>query len=248
MDAHLEAGSAVIQAYYSVLNANQSAVAGLRFAALAAIHYVRPRARAALRLSVGLKGNGMCFAAPVIERFGWRWFGLTEDVEFHMALVQAGVRVDFAGDTSVLADMPATLSQSATQHARWEQGRLAVLHTHVPGLLRSALRERSLIALDAALEQLVPPLSIVFAASLAGLAVGVLFGSGLVVAVSVTSLFAVALHLCASLMLVRAPASAYRSLAYAPMYIAWKVGAYVRAARAPRGNAWVRTARALNRD
>ena len=48
----------------------------------------------------------MCFAAPVIDQFAWRWFTLAEDVEFHLALVRAGIRVDFAPETRVLADMP----------------------------------------------------------------------------------------------------------------------------------------------
>src|SRR5262249_2700768 len=65
MDARLERGARVIQAYYSVLNAQDSAVAALRYAALAAVHYLRPLGRSALGLSTGLKGNGMCFAGPV---------------------------------------------------------------------------------------------------------------------------------------------------------------------------------------
>jgi hydroxymethylpyrimidine/phosphomethylpyrimidine kinase len=48
----------------------------------------------------------MCFAAPVLERFSWRWFTLAEDVEFHLALVGAGIRVDFAPEAEVLAEMP----------------------------------------------------------------------------------------------------------------------------------------------
>ena len=45
----------------------------------------------------------MCFAAPVLERLPWQWFTLAEDVEFHLALVQAGLRVEFAPETRVLA-------------------------------------------------------------------------------------------------------------------------------------------------
>src|SRR5215471_9575182 len=79
-DARLESGSQAIQAYYTVLNAGESPIAGLRFAALAALHYLRPLGRSALGLSVGLKGNGMCFSAPVLEQFAWNWFTLAEDV------------------------------------------------------------------------------------------------------------------------------------------------------------------------
>src|SRR5258708_22372365 len=88
IDAHLSAGSQVVQAYYSVLNVHASPLATLRYVALAAIHFLRPLGRSTLGLSVGLKGNGMCFTAPVLAQFGWNWFTLAEDVEFHLALVR----------------------------------------------------------------------------------------------------------------------------------------------------------------
>src|SRR5205823_3205749 len=49
MDARLASGARVVQAYYSVLNADQSAIAGLRYAALAAVHYLRPLGRSVFR-------------------------------------------------------------------------------------------------------------------------------------------------------------------------------------------------------
>src|SRR6185436_1066660 len=156
-DARLATGSRVLQAYYSVLNAQASAVAGLRYAALAALHFVRPLGRSALGLSVGLKGNGMCFSAPVLEQFAWNWFTLAEDVEFHLALVRAGVRVDFAWETCVRADMPVTLAQATSQNQRWEGGRLQLLRSVVPGLLLDGIRKVSPMRLDAAIEQVIPP-------------------------------------------------------------------------------------------
>src|SRR5581483_11646634 len=104
-DAHFEAGSQVLQAYYTVLNVGESPLAALRYAALAAVHYLRPLGRRRLGLSCGLKGNGMAFAATVLEQVGWSWFTLAEDVELHLALVEAGYRVDFVPEATVLADM-----------------------------------------------------------------------------------------------------------------------------------------------
>ena len=54
--------------------------------ALAAVHYLRPMGRAALGLSVGLKGNGMCFAEPVLQRFPWLWFTLNNGLTSLMEL------------------------------------------------------------------------------------------------------------------------------------------------------------------
>jgi len=242
-DARLAAGSEVVQAYYSVLNAQASAVAGLRYAALAAVHFVRPMGRSALGLSVGLKGNGMCFSAPVLEQFAWTWFTLAEDVEFHLALVRAGVRVDFAWETCVCADMPVTLAQAASQNQRWEGGRLQLLRSVVPGLLFEGVRRLSPMRIDAALEQLIPPLSIPFVVGgltfVGALVLGEL-PAALLAGLSVPGQMA---YLAASLALVRAPLSAYVALTSAPIYIAWKVGLYARTLVNARAQGWIRTSR-----
>lgn len=245
MAARLGAGSQVVQAYYSVLNASESSVAALRFAALAAVHYLRPAGRSALGLSCGLKGNGMCFAASVLEQFSWSWFTLAEDVEFHLALVRAGVRVDFAPETSVLADMPVTLAQAASQNDRWEQGRLQMLRRHVPGLLADGIRRRSFLRLDAAIEQLIPPLSVPVALAALCLAAGMVLRRPLPAVLAALGLGLQVLHLLAALAAVRAPASAYLALSYAPVYVLWKVGLYGRALLGRGQRPWVRTARAV---
>jgi 1,2-diacylglycerol 3-beta-glucosyltransferase len=249
MDARLCSGSNVIQAHYSVLNADEGSVAGLRSAALAAVHYLRPLGRATLGLSCGLKGNGMCFAAEILERFQWTWFTLAEDVEFHLALVSQGLRVDFAPEATVLADMPLTLDQAASQNDRWERGRLQLVKQYVPRLTFEALRRRSLLRFDAAIEQLIPPLSIPFALSVALLLCGLAlaFGahaSALPLTLAAASLVGQLTYLLAALRLVHAPRSRYLSLARAPLYIAWKVSLYARALLPARRSEWVRTSRA----
>jgi 1,2-diacylglycerol 3-beta-glucosyltransferase len=243
LDARLEAGSQVIQVYYTVLNATASAVAGLRFAALAALHYLRPLARSALGLSCGLKGNGMCFAAPVLDRFAWNWFSLAEDVELHLALIRHHVRVDFAWETSVQADMPVTLAQARSQNARWERGRLQLLRSHVPRLIVDGIRQRSFLKLDAAVEQLLPPLSVPVALGGACLAASLVLGAWVAATLAAVSLVAQLAYLAAGLAMVRAPISAYIALSSAPVYVAWKVGLYAQSLLTARAGAWIRTAR-----
>jgi cellulose synthase/poly-beta-1,6-N-acetylglucosamine synthase-like glycosyltransferase len=243
MDARLERGSQAVQAYYSVLNTTESPVAALRFAALAAVHYLRPLGRAALGLSCGLKGNGMCFAATLIDRFDWHWYTLAEDVEFHLVLVAQGVRVDFAPEAVVLADMPVTLTQAASQNQRWERGRLQLLRYHAPGLLRDGLRLASPLRLDAVAEQCIPPLSVPVALGLA-LLIASVAGQAYPAAILATLGLSLQLaYVLAALTLVHAPWSAYLALAHAPTYVAWKVGLYAQALVSTRTMAWVRTAR-----
>jgi cellulose synthase/poly-beta-1,6-N-acetylglucosamine synthase-like glycosyltransferase len=242
MDARLEAGSHVVQAYYSVLNPSESPVAALRYAALAALHYARPLGRSVFGGSCGLKGNGMCFTAEVMRTFGWDWFTLAEDVEFHFALVQRGRRVDFAPETTVLADMPVSLAQAKSQNLRWEQGRLELLRTRALGLLLRGLRERSLLKVDVVLEQLVPPLSVPVALGTLAATLGVLTRQLRLARLAGLALACLAAHFLVALALVRAPARVYLAFGFAPRYILWKVALYGHSL-ASRPGRWIRTGR-----
>jgi len=244
MDARLAAGALVVQGHYRTLNDEATPVAALREAALASLHYLRPLGRAALSLSVGLKGNGMCFASEVLDDGGWTSAGLAEDVELHLALVRRGLRAEFAPEAVVRADMPTTLEAARTQNQRWETGRLATLRKDALPLLGSGLAERDPVKIDAAVEQLIPPLSIAVGAALGSAALGAVAGSFPVVVIGLGAGAGFALHVVAGLVAVRAPAHVYRALARAPGYILWKIALYARATVAPKRQAWIRTDRA----
>jgi hypothetical protein len=189
----------------------------------------------------------MCFAALVIQRFGWDWYTLAEDVEFHLALIRSGVRVDFAPEATVLADMPVDLRQAASQNDRWERGRLQLVRELVPGLVLEGLRRRSLLRLDAAIEQLIPPLSVPFALGWLCLGAGLVLGAPVLMGLALAGLLGQVLYLLAALVLVRAPRSAYIALGTAPVYIVWKLGLYAQALVQARTVSWVRTARVATR-
>jgi len=243
MNARLEAGSTVVQSYYQVLNSGASTMTALREAALASLHYVRPMGRANLGLSCGLKGNGMCFDAATLDRIGWRSTGLAEDVELHLALVRAGHRVDFAPETLVRADMPTQRVDATSQNLRWEAGRLsAARHDAIP-LLMDGVRRRDLVRIDAAVEQLIPPLSIALAAALVTAALGVGLRIVPVALLAGGGAAAIVAHVISGLIAVRAPARTYLALCSAPSYIVWKLLLYVRAVATPANAPWVRTER-----
>lgn len=258
MDARLARGERVIQAYYTVRHPERSFSTGMRYVALAALHYLRPQGRAVLGGSAGLKGNGMVFAADVLRRYTWST-DVTEDIDFHMQLLLGGERVTFAPDAVVAAEMPETLDGARSQNERWEQGRLALARRYVPTLLRRAAqawragdRRRAGLLVDAALEHVVPPLTALLA--LAGLlgsagAAGALLRRGPVggrranVGLALFNVGGVALYVLAGLRLARAPQAIYRLLLGAPRYVLWKLGLLWRVAQRPAATEWVRTAR-----
>jgi cellulose synthase/poly-beta-1,6-N-acetylglucosamine synthase-like glycosyltransferase len=242
MDARLARGEHAIQAYYAVRDPQGSWSASLRSVALAALHYLRPLGRMALGGSTGLKGNGMVFAAEILREHQWS-ASLTEDIEYHMALILSGRRVTFAPDAIVWAEMPSTLKASQTQNVRWERGRQEMVRQYVPRLLRAALVRRSFLLFDAAVEQIIPPFSLIAAASLIALLgalalqniAGVLLGGLL--------LLGQAVYILAGLWLSGAPKEVYQALLYAPAFIVWKVWLYLRVLIGLDRNGWIRTAR-----
>jgi cellulose synthase/poly-beta-1,6-N-acetylglucosamine synthase-like glycosyltransferase len=65
-----------------------------------------------------------------------------EDLEFHLALLTAGIRTEFVEDAVVSADVPPSAAGERTQSARWEGGRIRMLFSRGPSLLLQVMRGR----------------------------------------------------------------------------------------------------------
>jgi cellulose synthase/poly-beta-1,6-N-acetylglucosamine synthase-like glycosyltransferase len=243
MDVALRGGALVAQGQYRVLNAGEGWAAGLRAVAFALINHVRPLGRSLFGLSAGLKGNGMVFSRAVIERFGWAAYGLTEDAEYHVTLIKAGIRVAYVPRAIVAAEMPASMRQSGSQQERWERGRIELARAHGLGMLGSFLRTGDLARLDVAVESLTPPLSLLAAGvvfALVGVAV-LRWELGLWVALGL--LAALVLHVAVGIALGRLPLRVVASLLAAPFYIVWKSVLFLGALAARGAGGWIRTPR-----
>lgn len=242
MAARLASGEEAIQAYYAVRDPAGSWNASLRAIALAALHFLRPLARSVLGASTGLKGNGMVFAADIIKQYRWP-ASLTEDIEYHMSLILDGRRVTFAPDAVVWAEMPSSLAAAQTQNVRWERGRQEMVRNYVPRLLKAAVVRRSFLLFDAAVEQLIPPFSIVAGATVICLLLAGLLQDRIGLWVALALLAGQALYTLAALFLSRLPARVYQALLYVPVFIGWKVWLYLRVLVGLDRKGWVRTAR-----
>lgn len=241
-DARVAAGERAVQARYGVRNVDASWRTRLMAVAFGMFHDLRSLGRERLRLSCGLRGNGMCFTLDLVRAHPHRAHGLVEDVEYGIELGLAGVRVCYAGEAEVRGDMAATGRAAATQRQRWEGGRAALRRQYLGRLLRAA--PRSAVAADLAADLLVPPLS----------RIGVLVAGGLLLEAAAWA--AGGATAAAPLWLASAAAlGAYAvrgaalsglgtlrglvTLAAAPAYVVWKTVAVKRGAAAT----WVRTAR-----
>jgi cellulose synthase/poly-beta-1,6-N-acetylglucosamine synthase-like glycosyltransferase len=255
MASRLSQGQAVIQSYYAVSRPESSDAAAFRAAALAVRHYLRPLGRTQLGGTAGLHGNGMVFTPDVLDRQQWSNH-LTEDIELQLELLLDGVLVDFAPDAEVHAEMPDTIDGSRTQHERWERGRVDLARRYVPTLMHHAVTSKAphrVACVDAAVDQLLPPLSITAMATAVWLAAG----AGLAhrnpdratraIKIGLVLLVVQAAHVGSALHMVKAPLALYRSLIRTPRMVAWKTALWLRILVRPSRVAWVRTARNAER-
>lgn len=242
MDARLARGERVIQAYYAVRQPEGAWSAGIRAVALIVLHYLRPLGRMVLGGSTGLKGNGMVFAADILHRYRWT-ASLTEDIEYHMTLILAGERAMFAPDAVVWAEMPDSLRAAQSQNERWERGRLEMVRRYVPQLLHEGLRRRSFLLIDAAIEQLIPPFSVVTGMSVLVALIAIVLREPAALALTGFIIGGQVVYVLSGLLLVRAPWSIYRSLLFTPFFLGWKLWLYIRLLLGVKPRDWIRTAR-----
>lgn len=241
------AGELAVQARYTVLEASRSPRTRLAEIALAAFNVLRPRGRERLGLSAGILGNGFALRREVVERVPYTARSVVEDLEYHLKLVRAGIRVAFADTTTVRGEMPAGGRGAVSQRARWEGGRLRVLRENGPALARALFAGQRRL-LEPLADLLLPPLAYHLIASLVvALLLGLLAlagGSPLPAGLALGALAIVVLHVLAALRVAGLPLSSLRALAGVPAYLVWKlriVGTILAGARP--GSDWTRTER-----
>lgn len=240
---HFGTGAVALQSRYTVLNGNESPRTQLAEMALAAFNVLRPRGRDRLGLSVGILGNGFALRRRVLETVPYSAASVVEDLEYHLKLIEAGMRVEFMDDTEVRGEMPTGERGRDTQRARWEGGRLRMLIENGFGLLWRAVKGRPRL-LEPLADLLLLPLAYHVMTLL--LCVGILLWSGNMLAVSVglLYLFAVFLHILVALRVNHLPLSRLLLLARIPGYLLWKTRMLAATlATARRHSAWVRTDR-----
>jgi 1,2-diacylglycerol 3-beta-glucosyltransferase len=239
----LEEGNRAVQGYYGVLNPEESWVTTLRALAFTLRHYTRRLGLAALGGSAGLGGNGMVFAADLRQAREWDAFGITEDLELHLKLIESGVSVAFAPEASVLSEMPVSLAQARSQNTRWEKGRLTLTRQYAPRLLASGILMRDWPKVNAAMELIIPPQSVQLLLAAAMLAASFALGLTVPIVLGLAVFAGQLVYVVGGLARARVRPRLWLALAYAPLYVFWKGYVYLRALLARQPLPWVRTPR-----
>ena len=120
---------------------------------------VRPRGLDRIGMSVPLTGSGMAFPWEIASELQLATSEIVEDLELGLRLVMEGRGPQFCEVARVDSFFPTSAEAAADQRKRWEHGFLGQMKRKLPKLFLQALRG-NLHAFSAALDLLVPPLSL----------------------------------------------------------------------------------------
>lgn len=85
------------------------------------------QSRMLIGTTCAVNGTGFGFTRRLLERMGgWKFFTLTEDIEFNTWCATQGVRIGYCRDAVVFDEQPEKFSQSWRQRTRWTHGPRAV--------------------------------------------------------------------------------------------------------------------------
>jgi 1,2-diacylglycerol 3-beta-glucosyltransferase len=247
MARHVSAGHDAVQVAYRPHTTAGSPTAVITDVAFSAFHLVRSGARERWGLSCGLRGNGMAFTRQVLRDVPHTAFTRTEDLEYGLLLGLHGVRVAFAGDTTVFGDMPDTAAVVTQQRERWIGGRLALAKRFALRLLRESVTRRRLMLTDLAIDLLIPPVSALVIMAAAGLGLAAAgYGLGLVhggvLAVWMLAAVALAAHVWHAAWVIGRTGALLGALASVPAYAVGKARIAAAGLRST-ADVWIRTTR-----
>jgi cellulose synthase/poly-beta-1,6-N-acetylglucosamine synthase-like glycosyltransferase len=231
-------GADGVQARYLPLDVTDSPRARLRNLALMGFNFLRPLARDRLGLSCGITGNGFALRRKTLEAVPYKADSIVEDLEYHVSIVRAGLRIRFASATTVRAPVPVGGVAARTQRARWEGGRARMIGKYAPALASEVTHNSRL--LEPLLELLLLPLALHVSLLLAGLALP--FPPGQIY--SVFALALVGFHVALAGKLGGGSWADLSILMALPAYLVWKVSLIAPTLRSIRSTTeWRRTER-----
>ena len=235
-------GTRVVQASNAVARPETNWRTALGYLGFSVINHVRPAGRETLGGTAELRGSGMAFESGLLLEYGWPAHSLAEDVEFSKQLLLDGVVVRYNPDARVTSELAVRREQAQVQQQRWEGGKVDIVRRYLPRLVRKTLQTRKWLYIDALLDILVPPLSVLV---LLLVATGILaaFVHTLWAGVIGACALAVAACVLSGPLLTHAPLKVWLYLCAAPVFVAWKIPMYAKLLLNKTPIAWQRTPR-----
>jgi cellulose synthase/poly-beta-1,6-N-acetylglucosamine synthase-like glycosyltransferase len=243
LDVRLSRGEQVIQGYYGMSNPDASILTYLFQVGNLIENKLYWIPKQAFGLPIILRGNGMCFAREIVEKFPWNAFSITEDTEYGMMLTDNGIRIHFADDIGVYACQPETLQQAFAQRVRWAAGNSTLTKGRAVKMMVSGLFQNNLATLDLGISLIAGSRPLLLMANILFLIISFIFSSQIVVCWAGSLLAAQVLYIGLGVALNGFTLQKMSRLFLSPCYLAWLCIISLLGAVGFRKNQWVRTTR-----
>jgi 1,2-diacylglycerol 3-beta-glucosyltransferase len=231
----------VVQGFNGVANPYENWRTALNAIAFNVFNHVRMAGNNKLFGTSSLRGLGMAFDIPILQKYGWPAYSVVEDTEFTLMLQKDRINVEYNPAAIITSEMAGSRLQADRQRQRWEGGRFALASQVLPGLTRKVLSGQFRY-FHIIMDLVIPPLSL--------LVIMLFFWSCLAFFLYPTSwplfvlFFAVLFLYVASGQFQRhASLKLWGYLIAAPFFIFWKLLIYVKMICTPRSLSWGRTIR-----
>ena len=109
------------------------------------LHY----ARMLLHSSCAISGTGFFVSRALLDKFnGWKFYLLTEDIEFSIFAIINGVKIGCCINAELFDEQPITFKQSYKQRLRWSKGFFQVWQKHGKALVKGIFKHRKFAFFD----------------------------------------------------------------------------------------------------
>ncbi len=239
INKQLKQGVETLQICYGLMNVNSSLATRFMNLTFEAFNHLRPLGRKFWGLSTGILGNGFMITRSTLNKVPFQCQSVVEDLEYHLKLVDAGLKVQYTDDTKIFAETPTRIQAASDQRSRWEGGRLRLLIDFGPELLKKIVQGHWRL-LEPLLDLMLFPL----AYHVLLLLPFFFIPSHFLKVYALFSLCVVGFHIIITMVIARATWKDVLALTFLPFYLIWKIGIISKIFRgASKGFSWTRTER-----
>lgn len=150
-------GSKIITSYRNTKNYGSSWVsAGCSLWYLRESRFLN-HPRTLMNTSCAISGTGFLVHREVLEKIGgWKFFLLTEDIEFTLHHVLEGVRIDYCDKAVLYDEQPVKFRQSWRQRMRWTKGSMQVTRKYFFKMVKGIFTGKGFACFDLAVSTMIP--------------------------------------------------------------------------------------------
>ena len=207
---------------------------------------VRPLGYQFLGFPCQLMGTGMAFLWKDLSKSQLANGHLVEDMKLGLDLAALRKAPCYDATVSVSSYFPTSEQGVATQRLRWEHGHLGLIFKDFPHYLRIAVLQRNAMLLAQAFDLIIPPLALLFIATLAlwgiSLIVYIMFGIALFMILMTVALSALGVGILIAWYCFARSIISFSTLLMAPWVLLMKIPVYLKF-MVNRQVSWVRSKR-----